>query len=674
MSAVQTTAPPPAVRISLVALARRVALPCVFAASCLYQFLQARGHAAPTVFNDELLYAKLSQGIAAGHALAIRGAHYGFPAPIAPLLQAPAWLLGSMTDGYAAAKLLNAVVMSSAVFPAYWLARGLVRRSFALAVAAATVATPAMVYHAYLMSEAAAYPVFVLTVAVLARAAAAPSRRYAFAVPAVCVLAVMTRVQFIVLPLAYVGAIALCGRGRWRAYLAPLAALAGLGALVLLLPDALGSYGDAAQYRSGLGAIGHWALTNASLLPFSLGFAVVPGALLGVGYALARPRSMLERSFAATAVAVFGLFLAQTAFVSSGEAHRPLERYLFYVTPLVFLAFFLYVERGAPRRVLHLGVAGVLALLLSQVSLPGLTGTAAFFFDSVTESAYAREASRLGISDASLLFALGPVLLATIAIVLPLRHARAAIAVALVAIAVQLAAGSAVASTDHLVTGWAERTFGSSPPDWLDRSGLGPATYLVLPDANAFLGSNLESWNRNVSRLAVLQAPAPDPFPRLVARVRTDGTLDLGGRIAGSQLLVLNTFGSQIGLDGRIVARPRPGLAAYRIHAGAHVRWLARGLAPDRWIGRRLAYRAWPVRPGTYRVVLAVPRGDGPRPVEVQAGTAAVRTVVVRPGTTRRLVLTGPGPLRLYVHVPPAPVGARIFGVRVVSLGFSPAG
>jgi hypothetical protein len=68
------------------------------------------------------------------------------------------------------------------------------------------------------------------------------------------------------------------------------------------------------------------------------------------------------------------------------------------------------------------------------------------------------------------------------------------------------------------------------------------------------------------------------------------------------------------------------------------------------------------------------PSGYDPRPVEVQAGTAAVRTVVVRPGTTRRLVLSGPGPLRLYVHVPPAPVGARIFGVRVVSLRFSPAG
>src|SRR5205085_8934386 len=130
------------------------------------------------------------------------------PAPVAPLLQAPAWLFSSMTEGYAAAKIANAVVMSAAVFPAYWLASRHVRRSFALVVAAATVATPAMVYHAYLMSEAAAYPVFVLTVAVLVRGAAEPSRRLAFAVPAVCALAVATRVQFVALPFVYLLAVA----------------------------------------------------------------------------------------------------------------------------------------------------------------------------------------------------------------------------------------------------------------------------------------------------------------------------------------------------------------------------------------------------------------------------------------------------------------------------------
>jgi len=674
MSAVPTTAARPAVRVSFAALARRASLPCLFVVACAYQFLQARGHATPTVFNDELLYAKLSQAFAAGHWLEIRGAHYAFPAPVAPLVQAPAWMFGSMTDGYAAAKLLNAVVMSSAVFPAYWLARGLVRRSFALLVAAGTVATPAMLYHAYLMSEAVAYPVFVLAVAVLVRGAVAPSRAFALAVPAVCVIAVATRVQFIVLPLAYVAAVAVCGRGRYRVYGVPLAVLGALGGALLLVPGALGSYGEAGRYRPPVGVLAHWTLTNLSLLPFSLGLAIVPGALLGLAFALLRPRSVGERAFAVTATAIAVLFVAQAAFVSAGEAHRPLERYLFYLTPLAFLAFFLYVERGAPRRVVHLGVAGVIGIVLSQVSLPGLTGTAAFFFDSVTESAYAREAARIGIGNGSLLFALAPVALAALAVALPLRRPAAAAALAVVAIGVQVASGAAVAGTDHLVTGWATRTFGSTPPNWLDRSGLGHATYLVLPDANPFLGSDLESWNRSIRRLAVLEAPAPDPFPREVARVRPNGMLELDGAPAAAQLVVTNTFGSQIGLDGHIVARPRDGLVAYQLARGAHVRWLARGLAPDGWTGRRLVYRVWPSRPGTYRFELSLPRGNPARAIEVQAGTPFVRTIVVRPGRVRRLSATGPGPLRLYVHVPPGPVGARTFGVRVVKLSFSAAG
>jgi len=135
-------------------VSRALALPFLFAAATVYHLLQSRGHPTPTVFNDELLYSKLSQSIAAGHGLSIRGEHFFFPAPLAPLAQSPAWLLSSMTDAYAAAKLLNAAIMSAAVFPAYWLARRVVRPSQALVTAAATVATPGMLYHGYQIGRA----------------------------------------------------------------------------------------------------------------------------------------------------------------------------------------------------------------------------------------------------------------------------------------------------------------------------------------------------------------------------------------------------------------------------------------------------------------------------------------------------------------------------------------
>ncbi len=648
------------------ALAQRLALPLVFVAATAYHFLQSRGHATPTVFNDELLYAKLSQAIAAGHGLEIRGEHFFFPAPLAPLVQAPAWLLGSMTDAYTAAKLLNAAVMSTAVFPAYWLARRIVRPSFALLTAAAAVATPAMVYHAFLMSEALAYPVFLFAVAILARALAEPSGRIAVAVPGVCAVAVATRVQFLVLPLAYLAGVALCGRGAYRRHLVPAALTTLLIAMLVGIPGALGQYGEATHLGHAPAAVAHWALTTGFLFTFSLGLAIVPGALFGLQLMLVRPRLPIERALAVLTVACTALFIGQAALIGAGEAHRPLERYLFYVTPLLFLAFFAYAERGAPGRLRYMAVAGAGGLALSLASLPGLTGTAAYFFDSVTLSGFARAAYALGLTNASLLYSLVPVALAVLACLLPLRRRGIPELFALVAIGLALAVGAGVYETDRLVTGWSARAFGAPQLDWLDRSDLGPARYLALSNADPFLGTNLESWNRDLRGVVELGTSAPDPFPTSVARVAADGTLEIGGRIATAQTLIVNVSGSAIDLEGQVVARPRDGLVAYRIPAGAHVRTLARGLSPDGWTGTRLRYQTWPVGPGRYELTISVPAGTPPRTVSVDG-----RTIKFRSGKRHRLVVpTRGGPLVLHIGVVRSPLGTRVLGVKIVSLRF----
>src|SRR5256885_2070549 len=251
-------------------VSRTLTLPFLFVAATVYHFLQSRGHATPTVFNDELLYSKLSQSIAAGHGLSIRGEHFFFPAPLAPLVQSPAWLLSSMPD-------------------------------------------------------------------------------------------------------AYLAAVAVCERGRYRRHLLPAALTALLVAALVGIPGALGQYGEATHIGHDPGAVAHWALTTASLLPFSLGLAVVPGALFG--FALLRRTPIGVISIACTV-----LFLGQAALIAAGEAHRPLERYVFYVTPLVFLAFFAYVERGVPWRRAYVlfPIGGAVGLAL--VSFPRLAGTAGVFF------------------------------------------------------------------------------------------------------------------------------------------------------------------------------------------------------------------------------------------------------------------------------------------------------
>jgi hypothetical protein len=651
MSAVSTT--PARTSVGAVALPRLLALPFLFVAATAYHFLQSRGHATPTVFNDELLYAKLSQSLAAGHGLAIRGEHFFFPAPLAPLVQAPAWLLGSMTDAYAVAKLINAAVMSAAVFPAYWIARRLVRPSFALLTAAAAVATPAMVYHGYLMSEALAYPVFLCVVALIVRGVEKPS----VVVPVACALAVATRVQFLVLPLAYLAAVAVCERGNYRRHVVPATLTAALVAALVGIPGALGQYGEATHIGHAPGAVAHWALTTGYLIPFSLGLAIVPGAILGLGLLWRQP-------FGVVTIACTALFLAQAAVIAAGEAERPLERYVFYVTPLLFIAFFAYVERGAPGRLRYVLLTAVGAVALSLVSFPGLTGTAAFFFDSFTLTGFARVAYYTGLPNASLLYALAPLALGAVGLAIR----RAPQLVAGIAIVLAFATGAGVYATDRLATGFTAQRFNASPPDWLDRSGLGPATYLVLPQSDYFIGTSLESWNREVRHVAVLQSQPPDPFPSTVARVTRDGRLHLGA--AGGRTVVVNVAGSSISLNGRVVARPRPGLVAYRLVPGTtRVRWLAKGLASDGWTGTTLRYQAWPIRAGRYDLTLAIPSGTERRRVRIGG-----RTLTVVAGRPQHLTVPTDGrPLELKVEVPNAPLGGRVLGVKVLALRFAPA-
>ncbi len=521
-----------------------------------------------------------------------------------------------------------------------------------------------MVYHGYLMSEALAYPVFLLALAVLARAVEAPSRWMSLAVPATCALAIATRIQFLVLPLAYLAAVALCARGTYRRHAGAALLTALLIAALLGIPGALGQYGEATHLGHAPGAVAHWALTTGYLLPFSLGLAIVPGALFGLWLMFARPRGRFERGVAVLTVVSTVLFLGQAALVAAGEAHRPLERYVFYVTPLIFLAFFAYIERGAPRRLAYTLATCVGAVALSLVSFPGLTGTAAFFFDAFTLSGFARVAYLIGLDNASLLYSLAPLALGAAA----LAVRRAPHLVAGIAIAICVATGAAVYTTDRLATGFSALTFNASPPDWLDRSGLGAATYLVLPNSDYFVGTSLESWNRDVRHVAVLGTPAPDPYPTAVARVGRDGELELGG--ARARTIVVNVAGSAIALDGRIVARPHNGLVAYRVPRTAHVRWLAAGLAPDGWTSRLLHYRAWPIRAGRYELTLWLPRGSASRIVTVKGGGK----FELKAGTPLRLSVPTRGePLELDVDASRAPFYGRYLGAKVSALRFRPS-
>lgn len=648
------------------------ALLALFGVAVAYHWLHSLGHATPAVFTDELMFAELARSVAAGEGLQVRGVDFPFPAILPVLLQAPVWLLDGAA-AYGAAKALNAMLMCLAVFPAWALARLVVRPAYALGVAAASVAGGGMLYHSYLTSEAAAYPVFLLAVAVSVRAIAEPSRRWDALAVLVLGLAVLARAQFVVLPIAFALTVLLVGRPVRRHALA----LGLLGGFALVGAGAgtslLGFYGGARELDYPALEALRWAGWTSALLPFAAGMLVLPGALLGLGYAVVRPRARAEAAFGVMSAILLLALPLQAGLIASGEAHRPMERYAFYAVPLLFAAFFAYLERGAPLRRLYAatGIAfGGLALAVPFASL----AIDPFSFDSPTLSAVEAVGRRLTAGDAAALFATAGLAAALATAALPLRRWGGAVAAGSIVLA--LAVGAAAYDGDRRMTRNTAASLAPGPRDWLDRSGIRKADVLVLSGGSLHAGWLLESWNRKVGRTFHLGDVDHDPLPHTVVQVRPDGTVPG----VESRHLVVNDWATQVDLAGERLARPLQGLSLHRPNGPLRVRSLAEGLYADGWARSVLTYAVWPrARRGEYRLRLELPAGRAARSVEIEAGTRR-RTATLRPGIPLDLRIPASGtPIpRLEVRIERADqidagtLRPRLVGARVTVLRFAP--
>ena len=390
-----------------------------------------------------------------------------------------------------------------------------------------------------------------------------------------------------------------------------------------------------------------WGGATAALLPFAAGWLVAPGAALGLGYLLVRPLSGVDRSVGVFIATLGGIILFQVGVIAAADSHRPLERYAIYLAPLAFLLFFAYVERGAPQRRLYAGLALSIGLLAWLVPFPSLADFR-FSFDSPTLSSFGMLAHWIGNANAATVFAAVPLAGSVLVALVPLRR-RVPALFAGGAVALLLLTGLATYAGDHSMTRRALAAWSAPSPDWVDQGGLGRADYLALPGGSPHFGWMLEAWNRDVDRtirLGVMDTPT-DPFAASRAMVAPNGVLLVDGSPAAAGLLVVNDFGTQIDLEGTVVARPRPGLTELRVPAAPHVRWIATGLYGDGWSSGNLSYRVWPERvgaTGVYEVGLALPSGYPARTVTLTVEGVERRTLTLRPGTSVHLEL--PAPLR----------------------------
>lgn len=582
------------------------------------------------VMTDELLYAKLARhvGTTGSPLPTIHGEHVGFLGVVYPILLSP--LYGSLdpVSAFDAAHVLNAVLFASAAIPAYLLARRVARAPSALAVAALTVAVPWSLNAAFVMSEPAAYPVFLWAVLACHRAAIVASPRHDLVAVAALVVAYFTRPQLAFLALALPPtAIVVLGPRRAVREHRVLAGAYGLGvAVVVALAAAgeahrlLGDYGVTATEGSLLPAIA-WKSAALHLDTLAIGLGVVP-FLLGAGWAYASLRQPRPELRALAALTAFGLPLLalETASydVRFGGPAVIRDRYLFYLAPLLFACSATLL---AGKRLPLVGVAAATAFFTSTVPFAALKPVPGILVDSPESVLNGLIHDESGGLPAGVFVAVCGVLLGLACLAL---HWVPRVAAA-------LGVGVVVFSFCGGVSGYAfERLLTSTSPaglpvtgrdrvrDWVDRVTDGPAALVPAPISRAWSSSavqwwEVEFWNDDV----VASYVGPDghwtytPFPSRTLRL--DRTT---GRFAGTEdappYVVVSQTDPRFALAGRQAAA-NVGLRVLAAERPYRALWASSGLDPDGWTR--------PGRPASIRVYGAP--GGGARRLRVDVALAA---------------------------------------------------
>ncbi len=116
--------------------------------SAFVYYVLGRRLAAPFILTDELIYSEAAKSFAAHGTLFVRDHSWVALAPVYPVLISPAWAIFThIPDAYAAAKVINSVVMSLAAVPAYLLARRVLSQPLSLVAAGAQRGAPLDALH-----------------------------------------------------------------------------------------------------------------------------------------------------------------------------------------------------------------------------------------------------------------------------------------------------------------------------------------------------------------------------------------------------------------------------------------------------------------------------------------------------------------------------------------------
>jgi hypothetical protein len=627
---------------------------------------------APWIFSDELQYWEPAKSLAYTGRFAIREVPgtggFGF---LYPTLIAPAFLLFErLPDAYGAVKAINSLLMSLTVVPVFLLARRFAGRGLALAAAGLSVAIPAMTFTGNIMTENAFYPLTAFWLLALVRALERPTALRQVVVVALIVAAVVTKIQAVTLVPAMVTAIAITvlldalepGRagvvdGLWRGVIRfwPTWGLIALAIPIAALRQALrdqpleellGAYAGVNDQSYTVTGVAHWALYHLAELDIFLGiFPFAAFVLMSLwGLRPSAPREFRILSAVGIGTVVWFLIVV-SAFATTPTVTRILERNLFHVTPLFFVALVAWIVRGAPRPWWAAAPAALLAGTL-PLALPlnrFLNATIVHSTPGLLPIWRWRERlfSPESIDEAVAAAAIGAAILFVL-----LPRLRAPVLIGLLALYFA-AASRPVEAFTHLASTDAFRTIGS-PRNWIDRAvGSNANVASLYWDGDQVRFWEGEFFNRSVGR-AYSVPGAYDGLPGLeMVRLAPNGVMrDLAGKPIEIKYLLTDDHSD---LDGQLVAKGPPGMALYKIGGELVVRSRIVGLYSDRWSGADVKYARFSCRGGTLDLSLTS------NPI-IHRRTV---TLVIDQGTSSRRVLISPRARHHPVRIHLTPIGGR---------------
>ena len=366
------------------------------------------------------------------------------------------------------------------------------------------------------------------------------------------------------------------------------------------------------------------------LLAYAAGFALVPGAIVGLVFALWKPSSREECGFAALAVGLLLCLFAETAIYATNGSDRFQERYLMVLLPLVFPAFVLWLLRGRPaKQAVVLGAVGLLALS-ARVPLSGYT-VSDFKQDSPFLMGVFRLEKAVGIGDGSLAIALGAAVLACLGAAAAFRARLAWVAVGATIVA-SCAVSLGAVSFDRHVVRTVRETYLPADASWVDHAKVGDATLIQTPATPHARAHEQLFWNSSLTRLAFLDQASPiDAFGHPHVTVADDGRLLLGGKTMRGPLVISN-YAVRAQLTGAV---PVAGGADYELWRPAGTPRMALfvgGLYHDGWLSPAGHLTVYPGGDGRVEGTLGIP-------LSLPAATKRTTLRLQGPGVDRRVTV-----------------------------------